>query len=82
VYDAARRAFRDAWGTDPVDIGGGGTIPLVKAFVDSYPDAVILLTGMEDPDGRAHGENESLHLGEFERVCVAETLLLDYLAEG
>jgi acetylornithine deacetylase/succinyl-diaminopimelate desuccinylase-like protein len=82
VYDAARRAFRDAWGTDAVDIGGGGTIPLVKAFVDSYPDAVILLTGMEDPDGRAHGENESLHLGEFERVCVAETLLLDYLAEG
>jgi acetylornithine deacetylase/succinyl-diaminopimelate desuccinylase-like protein len=80
VYDAARRAFRDAWDHDAVDIGAGGTIPLVKAFVDSYPHAAILLTGMEDPDGRAHGENESLHLGEFERVCVAETLLLDYLA--
>jgi len=82
VYDAARRAFRDAWGTDAVDIGAGGTIPLVKAFVDSHPEAVILLTGMEDPDGRAHGENESLHLGEFERACVAEALLLDYLSSG
>ena len=82
VYDAARRAFRDAWGTDAVDIGAGGTIPLVHAFVESHPEAVILLTGMEDPDGRAHGENESLHLGEFERACVAETLLLNYLADG
>jgi acetylornithine deacetylase/succinyl-diaminopimelate desuccinylase-like protein len=80
VYDAARRAFRDAWDHDAVDIGAGGTIPLVKAFVDSYPDAAILLTGMEDPDGRAHGENESLHLGEFERVCVAEALFLGYAA--
>ena len=80
IFDAARRAFRDAWDHDPVDIGAGGTIPLVKAFVDSHPDAAILLTGMEDPDGRAHGENESLHLGEFERACVAEALLLDYVA--
>ena len=34
------------------------------------------MTGVEDPDGRAHGANESLHLGEFERVCQAEALLL------
>src|SRR5439155_22009475 len=27
VYDSARRAFRDAWGTDPVDMGSGGSIP-------------------------------------------------------
>jgi acetylornithine deacetylase/succinyl-diaminopimelate desuccinylase-like protein len=82
VYDAARRAFRDAWGADAIDIGSGGTIPFIKAFVDAFPEAVILLTGVEDPDGRAHGENESVHLGELERACVAETLLLDYLAEG
>jgi acetylornithine deacetylase/succinyl-diaminopimelate desuccinylase-like protein len=82
VHAAARRAFRDAWDHDSVDIGAGGSIPFVKVFVDSFPDAAILLTGVEDPDGRAHGENESVHLGELERACVAETLLLDYLAEG
>ena len=61
-------------------MGMGGSIPLVKAFADAYPDAALLLTGVEDPDGRAHGENESLHLGEFERACVAEALLLHYAA--
>ena len=38
------------------------------------------MTGVEDPDTRAHGANEGLHLAEFERVCLAEALLLQ-LAE-
>lgn len=80
VYDAARRAFRDAWGTDAVEIGAGGTIPFVKAFADAYPEAAILLVGVEDPDGRAHGANESLLLEDFRKGCLAEALLLRELA--
>ena len=76
VYDEARAAFRDAWGVEPVDIGVGGSIPFVAAFAEQFPDAAILVTGVEDPDARAHGANESLHLGEFEKVCLAEALLL------
>src|SRR6187402_3369309 len=76
VYDQARAAFRDAWGVEPVDIGVGGSIPFVAAFAEKFPDAAILVTGVEDPDARAHGANESLHLGEFEKVCLAEALLL------
>ncbi|MDO5502189.1 MAG: dipeptidase [Actinomycetia bacterium] len=76
VYDAARAAFEDAWGRAPVDIGVGGSIPFVAAFAERFPDAAILVTGVEDPDTRAHGANESLHLGEFEKVCVAEAILL------
>ena len=49
---------------------------------EAYPDAAVLVTGVEDPDTRAHGSNEGLHLAEFERVCIAEALLLSYLAEG
>ena len=79
-YDAARRAFREAWGTEPVDVGAGGTIPFVRAFMEALPDAAILVTGVEDPDGRAHGTDESLHLDEFERICLAEALLLRELA--
>lgn len=80
AYDAARSAFRDAWdGVEPVEIGVGGSIPFVAQFAASYPDAAILVTGIEDPDTRAHGIDEGLHLAEFERACLAEALLLDRL---
>lgn len=81
IYDQARAAFADAWGVDPVDIGVGGSIPFVAAFAERFPEAAILVTGVEDPDTRAHAANESLHLGEFERVCLAETLLLERLGQ-
>jgi acetylornithine deacetylase/succinyl-diaminopimelate desuccinylase-like protein len=45
-----------------------------------FPDAEILITGVEDPDTVAHGPNESLHLATFERACLAEALLLRNLA--
>ena len=81
AYDAARSAFRDAWdGEEPVDIGVGGSIPFIAAFAQAFPEAAILVTGVEDPDTRAHGANEGLHLADFERVCLAEALLLDRLA--
>ncbi|MCM0622398.1 dipeptidase [Nocardioides bruguierae] len=76
-YDVARGAFTDAWdGTEPVDMGVGGSIPFIAEFLESFPAASVLVTGVEDPDTRAHGANEGLHLAEFERVLVAETLLL------
>jgi acetylornithine deacetylase/succinyl-diaminopimelate desuccinylase-like protein len=80
VFDAARKAFREAWEAEAVDIGAGGTIPFVKAFADAFPDAAILLTGVEDPDGRAHGANESLLLDDFRKTCLAEALLLHELS--
>ncbi len=80
AYDAARAAFADAWGVQPVDVGIGGSIPFIAEFAATFPEAAILVTGVEDPDTRAHGVDESLHLGEFERVCVAEAVLLERLA--
>jgi cysteinylglycine-S-conjugate dipeptidase len=82
AYDAARAAFREAWdGVEPVDMGVGGSIPFIAAFNESFPEAAVLVTGVEDPDTRAHGANEGLHLGEFERVCLAEALLLVNLSD-
>jgi acetylornithine deacetylase/succinyl-diaminopimelate desuccinylase-like protein len=83
AYDAARAAFRDAWGgVEPVDQGVGGSIPFIAAFNGAFPKAAVLVTGVEDPDTRAHGANEGLHLAEFEKVCLAEALLLHNLAQG
>jgi acetylornithine deacetylase/succinyl-diaminopimelate desuccinylase-like protein len=81
AYDVARDAFAQAWdGVAPVDMGVGGSIPFIELFVRTFPKASVLVTGVEDPDTRAHGANEGLHLAEFERVCLAETLLLANLA--
>ncbi|MCW2766708.1 MAG: peptidase, partial [Nocardioides sp.] len=81
AYDAARAAFQEAWdGTAPVDMGVGGSIPFIAEFLDAFPEASVLVTGVEDPDTRAHGANEGLHLAEFERVVLAEALLLRNLA--
>ena len=79
VYDAARHAFRQAWGTDAVDTGVGGSIPFIAEFAAAFPDAKILVTGVEDPDTQAHSINESLHLGVLERAATAEALLLGLL---
>ena len=80
AYDVARTAFRDAWdGVEPIDMGVGGSIPFIAEFLEAFPQASVLVTGVEDPDTRAHGANEGLHLAEFERVLLAEALLLDGL---
>jgi acetylornithine deacetylase/succinyl-diaminopimelate desuccinylase-like protein len=80
AYTAARSALTQAWGRAPVDIGVGGSIPFVTAYSRIFPEAEILITGVEDPDTRAHGSNESLHLATFERACLAEALFLNELA--
>ena len=75
--DAARAAFAEAWdGTEPVDMGVGGSIPFIAEFLEAFPQASVLVTGVEDPDTRAHGANEGLHLAEFEKVVLAEAFLL------
>ena len=76
---AAEAAFAEAWGAEPVLIGQGGSIPMVAEFAKTFPDATVLVTAVSDPDTRAHGANESLHLGDFTAACVAETLFLDSL---
>ncbi len=83
AYDAARAAFTEAWdGVAPIDMGVGGSIPFIAEFLETFPEASVLVTGVEDPDTRAHGANEGLHLAEFERVILAEALLLQRLGQG
>jgi acetylornithine deacetylase/succinyl-diaminopimelate desuccinylase-like protein len=82
VYDAARAAFRQAWGSEPVHTGVGGSIPFIAEFAASFPSATILVTGVEDPATQAHSVNESLHLGVLERAAVAEALLLANLGSN
>lgn len=71
-----RAAMHEGWGREPVEIGVGGSIPFIAELVEEFPDAQILVTGVEDPDSRAHSPNESLHLGVFKRALLSEAFFL------
>ncbi|MGP3535066.1 dipeptidase [Microbacterium sp. RD1] len=74
-----RRAFAEGYGVDPVDVGVGGSIPFIADLVRDFPQAQILVTGVEDPHSRAHSPNESLHLDTFRAAIASEALLLEAL---
>jgi acetylornithine deacetylase/succinyl-diaminopimelate desuccinylase-like protein len=78
-YDLARAAFAEAYRNEVVETGVGGSIPFIAEFARTYPDATVLVTGVGDPASRWHGIDESLHLGMWERACLAEALLLAHL---
>ena len=74
-------AFEQAWGRPAVTAGMGGSIPFTATLTRAYPEAQILITGIEDPDTRAHSANESLHIEDFLHAVTAEALVLAALAE-
>lgn len=80
VTNLMRQALEDAWGTAANETGLGGSIPFVADLVEAFPEANILLTGIEDPDTRAHSPNESLDLGVFRHAIEAQILLLARMA--
>jgi acetylornithine deacetylase/succinyl-diaminopimelate desuccinylase-like protein len=44
----AKAAMHEAWGTPPVETGIGGSIPFIADLVAVFPEAQILVTGVED----------------------------------
>ncbi|MDQ0144370.1 MULTISPECIES: dipeptidase [Pseudarthrobacter] len=72
-------ALGEAWGVQAVETGIGGSIPFIADLTELYPESQILVTGVEDPDSRAHSANESLHIGDFRNAILAEALMLSRL---
>lgn len=70
------QALEEGWGAAPLQVGAGGSIPFIADLAEVFPEAQILVTGVEDPDTRAHSPNESQHLGVFHRSILSEALLL------
>jgi cysteinylglycine-S-conjugate dipeptidase len=80
--EAFREAMRDVWGLPPVDMGVGGSIPLVAALADRLPGAAIVLVGAGDPTSAMHGPNESVDLADLRRSIIAQVLALEGVARS
>jgi acetylornithine deacetylase/succinyl-diaminopimelate desuccinylase-like protein len=74
--DLASKALGAAYGFESVDIGIGGSIPFIADLEAVFPGVQVLVTGVEDPDSRAHSPNESLHIETLQNAIVAEALIL------
>jgi acetylornithine deacetylase/succinyl-diaminopimelate desuccinylase-like protein len=74
-------AFREAFGTEPVHMGAGGSIPFIATFAALFPDAPILVTGCGDPTSAIHAPNESQDLGDVARSTLAEAIAFSMLAD-
>ena len=74
-------AMASAYNTETKFIGCGASIPGAELFRKTFGDIPILLTGLEDPECAAHGENESLYLPDFEAGIVAEALFFAGISE-
>lgn len=79
--EIANQAFKAAWGTEPVQMGTGGAIPLITDLQHAFPQATVLVTAVTDPDSRMHGLDESLHLGDFRKAILTEALILAGMAK-
>jgi acetylornithine deacetylase/succinyl-diaminopimelate desuccinylase-like protein len=80
AFEAADRAYRTAWGCPLVQIGIGGSIPFVALFGRRFSDLPLILNGVMDPRTGAHGPDESMDLGVFEKAVIANVHLLAELA--
>lgn len=72
----AKESLGAAFGNPAIEIGIGGSIPFIADLTEVFPDAQILVTGVEDADSRAHSPNESVHLVGLKNAMIAEALFL------
>jgi len=82
AYALAKDALAEAFGADVVEMGSGGSIPLVAMLAATFPDIAVLIWGTGDERSNWHSLDESVDLGDVERLAVAEALFLRDLGVG
>jgi acetylornithine deacetylase/succinyl-diaminopimelate desuccinylase-like protein len=80
AYQAMAEAMHEAYGRPMATLGQGGSIPLCNVFADTYPDAEIILIGVEEPLALIHAPNESVDPHEISAMALTEALFLQRYA--
>jgi acetylornithine deacetylase/succinyl-diaminopimelate desuccinylase-like protein len=75
-FEALKAGLEASYGTSLATEGQGGSIPLCNVFQDTFPDAEIMLYGVEEPSCLIHAPNESVAPSEIEHIALAEALFL------
>jgi acetylornithine deacetylase/succinyl-diaminopimelate desuccinylase-like protein len=78
LFDAARVALAAAFGTEPVVVGEGGSIPVVGDF-ERILKSPVLLMGFGLPGENAHAPDEWISVENFDRGMRAAAVLLETL---
>jgi len=76
AYAALGAAMEEAYGRPLSTLGQGGSIPLCNVFAETYPNAEIILMGVEEPQTLMHAPNESVHPDEIANMALTEALFL------
>jgi acetylornithine deacetylase/succinyl-diaminopimelate desuccinylase-like protein len=82
AFEAMKAALEEAYGRAATTQGQGGSIPLCNALQETYPEAEIMLIGVEEPLCRIHAPNESVDPAEIENIAFAEALFLQRLGRA
>ena len=82
VFAAARGALQTAFEHEVLEMGSGGSIPLVPMLADTFPGIQVLIWGAADHLSNYHSRNESVDLGEVMRMAQAEAMFLALIGEG
>ena len=80
AHQAIAAAMQEAYGKPMVTLGNGGSIPLCNVLADTYPDAELILMGVEEPLALIHAPNESVDPGEIAAMALTEALFLQRYA--
>ena len=76
AYKAMAMAMQEAYGTPMTTLGQGGSIPLCNVFAETYPDAELILMGVEEPLALIHAPNESVDPTEIANMALSEATFL------
>jgi acetylornithine deacetylase/succinyl-diaminopimelate desuccinylase-like protein len=79
LYEAGARALAEAFGSDTIYAGEGGSIPIVSDF-ERVLGAPVLLMGFGLPGQNAHAPDEWMSVENYEKGTRAAALLLSELA--